>query len=113
MAIHLRPTGDAGLDVVAARIKGDLSLIFAVMREGVRPRPDQRHVAEQHVDQLRQLVEVPAPQVPPDPRDARVVLDGLHDDLAVLGHGHAAELEDPEAALVEAVAPLTEQNRAR
>ena len=37
-----------------------------------RPRADERHVAGEHVVQLRQLVETPAPNDATEPRDARI-----------------------------------------
>src|SRR5579883_3632359 len=44
-AADLRPAGNARLDVVPARILGDAPFVKLVMRKGVRPWPDQRHVA--------------------------------------------------------------------
>ena len=38
-----------------------------------RTRPDQAHLAAQHVEQLRQLVEARAAQEAPDPGDPRIV----------------------------------------
>ncbi len=46
-----------------------------VVALGQRPRADERHLAAQHVEQLRQLVERPAPQERADARDARVLAD--------------------------------------
>ena len=40
-----------------------------------RPRTDERHLAADHVDELRQLVEREAAQEPPDPRQPRIVAD--------------------------------------
>ena len=63
--MDLSPTGDARPYPVAP------PLTVAVAREVVaqqRPRPDQRHLPPQDVDQLRQLVHAPAPQQPSQPR---------------------------------------------
>ena len=46
-----------------------------VLVDDQRPRPDQAHLAAQHVDELRQLVERRRAQEPPDARDARIVGD--------------------------------------
>ncbi len=35
---------------------------------------DQAHIAAQHIDQLRQLVEAEAPQYPPERRNPRVIV---------------------------------------
>ena len=69
--LHLRPAGDARLDrqppELARRVLRDLRL------HG-RARADQAHVAAQHVDQVRQLVQREAPQQRADARDARIAL---------------------------------------
>ena len=46
-----------------------------VVALGQRPRADQRHLAAQDVEELRQLVDRPAAQEAADGRDARVVAD--------------------------------------
>src|SRR6266849_2597884 len=38
-----------------------------------RARPHDRHIAEQHVPELRQLVETPTADPPAKPRDPRIV----------------------------------------
>src|SRR5262249_14794882 len=62
------------------------------------------------VDELRQLVDAPPPQPAADTGDAAVVARGLYDDVAIIGRGHGAELDDAELLLVESVAPLQEEN---
>ena len=42
---------------------------------GQRPWTDQGHVAQQHIDQLRQLVDRGAPQELADLEDPRIILD--------------------------------------
>src|SRR6185437_830535 len=44
-AVDLRPARDAGLHVQPARILGDPFLEKTIMRDGVRTRPDERHLA--------------------------------------------------------------------
>src|SRR5262249_12445036 len=52
-------------------------------------------------------------QPAPDARDATVVARRLDAHVAVLRRRHGAELDDAERLLVEAVAPLQEENRTR
>ena len=74
-----------------------------------RPRADERHLAAQHVEQLRQLVEREAAQRATDPRQARILAhleEGaaglvalLEVALAALGAlDHRAELQAGERA---------------
>src|SRR5580704_11975940 len=59
-SIYLRPAGDAGFNAVADRIVADRSRICnpgGARRQRMRPRTDQRHLALQHVNELRQLVQ--------------------------------------------------------
>ena len=74
----------------------------------MRARPDQGHLAAQHVDQLRQLVQAGAAQPASDRGDPRVVGARLHEPRAgVVAHG--AELQQLEHIVVEALARLAEQ----
>ena len=70
-AVDLRPAGDPGLDREAAALARRVLLDLHRHR---RPRADDRHLAAQHVDEVRQLVERGAAQQAPDARDARVAL---------------------------------------
>ena len=67
---HLPQAGDAGGDVEAL-----LRPAAALPRllDPERARPDQAHVAGHDVEDLRQLVEAPAPQPGADARDPRVL----------------------------------------
>ena len=53
----LAPAGDAGLDIVADHVLVDELGVFLGVLEHVGARADDAHVAEQHVDELRELVE--------------------------------------------------------
>src|SRR3954447_10862644 len=70
------------VDVV--RVVGD----FARQR---RPRPDERHVAADDVEQLRQLVERVAPQELADASDARVVLHLEQQTVGLVEPGEGGE----------------------
>src|SRR5688572_24841263 len=72
-AVHLRPPGDAGLHLVAQHVLRD-AVPELLHEEGTfRARADDRHFSLEHVPELRQLVEVEAPQPASDRRGARVV----------------------------------------
>ncbi len=96
-------------------------------------RPDQRHLAQQDVDQLRELVEARAAQPPSEwchpgvvgqlVRCGRVPIrrvgrvgphrgDVLAVDGVVVVHGHGAELQHRERDAVTADAHLAEERRA-
>ena len=68
----LPEAGDAGEHEVALAVPVLEHLEVAL---GKRPRPDQRHVAAQHVHQLGKLVEREAPQQSPHPGQAGVLTD--------------------------------------
>src|SRR4029079_16079640 len=88
-----------------------------------RPRTHEAHVAEQDVEELRQLVEAGAAQEPAESRDPRVVVD-LETGAVHLGQGeelvalllradtHGAELQHAEGSPVEPAPLLGEQHRA-
>ncbi len=108
-AVNLRPAGDARPDVVAPRIERDALLVFMIVRQRERPRADQRHVAGEDIEELRNLVDVPAPQEAADAGQPRIVLGGLRNHRAVVERAHGAEFDDAEWLLIEAVAALHEE----
>ena len=64
--------GDAGLD---QQPPGDVAVVaFDLLRQR-RARTHQAHLAGQHVDQLRQLVQGPLAQPPTDPGHPWIVTD--------------------------------------
>src|SRR4051812_1840728 len=80
-AVDLRPTGQPGLHAMALRVAIDGLLEELDVVQALRPRSDQRHVAAQHVPELRQLVHRRAAQELADRRPAvrpraRAVLPG-------------------------------------
>src|SRR5579859_4145253 len=73
VAVDLRPAGNPGLDPMTVRIGADdlvAELVLRLHADRVRPGADQRHVALEHVQQLRQFVEARAPQDGAEARDA-------------------------------------------
>src|SRR6266568_821363 len=94
-----------------------------VVADGKRPRADQRHLAPQDIQHLRQLVERETTQESPDGRYTRIVLDleertgGLVVSLErALAGGrvgvHRPELHHPERLLSEPDAPVAIEHRA-
>src|SRR3981081_2040023 len=86
------------------------------------PRPDQAHVAEQHVPQLRQLVERATPEKASDTGDAGVAGDleqpiarliAVAQSVALMLRTvkHRPELDDSEVLTVTTDARLSEQHR--
>ena len=62
----------------------------------LRPRADQAHLALDHVEQLRQLVELGPAQEAADARDPRIVAGGHRRALLVGARAHRAQLVDAE-----------------
>src|SRR5664280_218808 len=106
--VDLHRAGQPGLDRKPEEVLGIVALDQV---ELLRTRPDQAHVALEHVPQLRDLVEARAAQEAAYTRDAGIVLDLEHrlgelvegNDLlqVMLGVGdHRAELAYAERSLV-------------
>src|SRR5271155_2037372 len=112
-AVDLRPARDAGLDDVAARVERNGALESLIMCQRMRARPDERHVAEENVDELRQLVDVVAAHEAAETRHPRIARHGLSHLRAILHSQHRAELEDAEMPLIVAIAALPEYHRPR
>src|SRR6185437_12774540 len=122
MAGNLGPAGDAWFHAMARGIFVDdgfdrfaaalFPQIARLAPHRMRPRPHQRHVALQDVEDLGQLVEAPAPQERADLGNARILAPRLLQRL-ILGGGdaHGAELVDRERQIVEAKPVLAEEHR--
>ena len=102
-AVDLRPAGDPGQRVEPA----PLALVVAVDLDlHGRARADERHLAAQHVDEVRHLVERRAAQPRAEPRDAVVA---LVDGQAL---AHVLGAADHRAQLVELERPRRRGRRA-
>ena len=88
-----------------------LRVLLRVLQH-VRTRAHDAHVAQQHVDELRQLVDVRLAHDVAPLRLPRVVLRCLQ-RVRLRVHLHAAELQAVELLSVQAVALLTEEDRTR
>ena len=77
----------------------------------LRPRTNERHLAEEHVEKLCGLIQPCAPKQASNPGDARIGwLDGrgfVHGRVYV----HGAKLEDGEEFAIAAYALLREEDR--
>src|SRR5213078_145740 len=72
LARDLPEAGDAGTDAQACFAPGRAHLVFAV---GAGTGADDAHIANQHVEELRPLVDVQSAQPAAEPENARVALD--------------------------------------
>src|SRR3954468_17202450 len=122
-AEHLPGARHARREVQPAAIQSeDLSVLLA----NERTWADEAHLAPQHVEELRQLVERRLAEKPADPGHAWIAGELEHPGRA-LAHlaereqvvlaflradGHRAELDDPEVAAVAADADLAKQDGA-
>ena len=104
-AADLSEPGKAGPHLVPAGLRGRVA---REVRHQQRPRPHQGHVAAQHVEQGRQLVEARGAEEPARAGQPRGVVDVARADV---DGPHGPELEDRERLAVEARAPLPEQHR--
>src|SRR6266567_2153328 len=112
--VDLRPARDPSFYHVLLHVARDL---LAEARDELGPfgaRPDKRHLAPEHVEKLRKLVEAQPAQQSAEPCGSRIVLARPHRAARVLGaDGHRAELEHREATPVPRHPLLTIEHRAR
>jgi hypothetical protein len=110
--LDLGETGDAGQHRVAFVVTGNCLGKLADEFGALRPRPDQAHLAQQHVEKLRQFVDVRAAQQPADRGHARVAGDGparAGQRFTFVEHG--ANLVDGERDTASAGARLRVERR--
>src|SRR5690606_38425828 len=101
--VDLRPPRDPGTHFVTEHVAVDELAILLIVRDRVRPRADEAHAPEQHVEQLRQLIERCLPQEAPERRDARIVAPRLR-NAVVLADRHRSELVDENPLAIESIA---------
>lgn len=95
-AFNLGKTSDSRTCDPAQLIAGQGLFKIMVMRHGVWPGSDQRHLALQYIKQLRQLVEACSAQERANRSEARVSADGLSYICTVFRHMHGPKLIDFE-----------------
>ena len=109
--VDLRPAGEAGADVVGAVFVALLDEIRLVPQGGARP--DDAHLADEDVEDLRQLVEARLPEEGADLRDVLLrILQEVGRDVVWRVDLHRAVFQDGEELLVLPDAPLAEEDRA-
>ena len=102
-AVDLAPAGDARGDLVTPRLLWRVPVEIA---DEERSRPDEAHVAAEHVPELGQFIEAEAADDLADAGEA--VLVGEQGAGTVAFVGHRAELGDLEGSAAEAGAGLAE-----
>src|SRR5829696_1217251 len=116
-ALHLREARDARPNAMTTCIAAHRILVVMVADphlERVGPRTDQRHVAPDHVQKLRKLIDAELAEDATDRGHARIILGRRRTSADVrLVSEHRPELEDVDHLIVEADAGLHEQDRPR
>lgn len=108
---HLRQATNAGTDDMPCPILGNDAQIALRMQEVVWARADQAHLAPQHVDDLRQLIQSALAQEGPERRDP-MRFDGVVGPTLHLGRNHGPKLDGAEGTTVLAHARLAEEQGA-
>ncbi|MCY1425093.1 hypothetical protein D9M71_408730 [compost metagenome] len=110
-AIHLCPAGNPRLHLMAQHVAANLGAVFLVVRHRMRAWADDGHVAEQYIDELRQLIQRSPANECTHPGNAVVIARGLDHIRAVLHHPHAAELPHLDRPAIDAITLLPEEHR--
>ena len=97
---------------MAHHILVDQLRIHLRMRQHVRSRPHDTHIALQHIPELRQFVDVRLTHKVAEGVFPRVVLRGLH-LVSILVHVHRTELQAVEILTIHTSAQLFEEDRPR
>src|SRR5256885_1975782 len=74
-------------------------------------RPDQRHVADQDIEQLRKLIDIGMAQEPPQTGHTWIVSGDWYEIVALLHHGHRSEFQHANGLVVVAVPRLEKKHR--
>src|SRR5882724_9494397 len=84
---------------------------IAALGQGVRARPDQGHVAFQHIQQLRQFVDTRRSQQLADGGYPRIVTCRFCDGGPVLLDPHCPEFKHNKLSAIESFSVLPKNNR--
>jgi hypothetical protein len=104
---HLGEAGDSGTNTMAAPVI--VGVQWKVLNEQ-RPWSNEAHVASQHVDQLRQLVDRRRSEPSAERCETMLVRQESPVDITVIGH--RAKFDQGERPIVEPGTELTEKHRA-
>ncbi len=111
LILDLRPAGETRTHEVAQSVVRDLADELGDDLRLLGPRPDHGELTPQDVDDLREFVEVRAPQDPTEPRDPHVVRRSPIGGLVGRAAPHRSELEDLEGDAVPTDARLPVEQR--
>src|SRR5450631_3148938 len=92
-AFDLGPAGYSRFYMMAERIIRQQVAEMIVMRQCMRPRPHQRHIPTENIEQLGQFIDAGITQNSTDWRDTRVNSLGLLQIVTVFHHRHRSEFE--------------------
>src|SRR5262245_56379514 len=110
--VDLSPTGDAGLYCVTGIVMWDLVLKIVNQLRALGARPNEAHVAFEHVPELRRLVNVPFSHKSANSKPARIIFCGPA-DLPVFFRiqSHTANLQHLEGLAIPAESSLAIEDR--
>jgi hypothetical protein len=113
--VHLCPTGQSWLDTMAQRVgrHSDLQPLSNDLRvQCMRTGTNERHVALEDIEELREFIDAQSSDDPANPRYARIVDAGLLRSAIIRKCGmHRPELPDLERLLIEPGTGLAEEDR--
>src|SRR5262249_23165467 len=95
---------------MAAGIAVEQVAVVLVVSERMRPGSHERHITQQYVHELRQLIEASPSEELAHARHARIILARLVNAISVLDHCHGAKFVDVDNTVVKAVTVLAEKN---
>src|SRR6516162_8371758 len=114
-SIDLGPAGDARLNAMTMQVllhRFAIEVITRLHRDRVRARTNQRHIAAQHINKLRKLVEAEQTQDTSQGSDTRIVsYCALRARRVRAIDMHRAEFDHPNHLVVETEALLHEEHR--
>lgn len=111
IACHLCPSCDAWFGEVAHHVLVDDGAVYLGVVQHVWSWTHDTHVASQHIEELRKLVDVGLPHEVSKGKLAWVVLRSLC-QVGILVHVHRAEFNALEGLAVDARSVLTEEDGA-
>jgi len=109
--MDLRPPRHAGRHAMARLVSRHLELELLDEVRALRSRTHERHLADEHIPELREFIEAQLPEHLANSRHPLVVQD-VPSHIGVTVNPHGAELQHVEELPVAADTALTEQDRA-
>src|SRR4029079_2687763 len=106
-AVDLRPARDARFDFVPTSLEG---VVVSIEFQHLRTRSHQTHLAHQHIEELRQLIEAAQPQQAAERRDPLLVGNTLVPSRLPGRLRHGSELQNREGLSMQSRPQLAEEN---